>query len=168
MGVIMSIGTKLVAAACAALFATSCATQREKVSWPAGMFGVDGWNGTNPDKQPIVQVDGEVATPLRAVVGPRLAYCVPSAYESYGDYGADPQFHENHRVRGYLGSSVLTGMLPPGLSMDGNGTISGIPLQRGNWITTLQAGTYNCAGKIAGGFTQQIIFKIGGSGVVHQ
>ena len=163
----MSNRIKIAAAACAALFASSCATQPEKVSWPAGMFGLDGWNQTAPDKQPIVQVAGEVATPLNVVTGPKMAYCVPSAYESYGDYGVDPKFHEAHRTRAYLGGSVLTGTLPPGLSMDGNGSISGIPLTRGNWVTTLQAGTYTCAGKVVGGFTQQIIFKIGGTGVVY-
>jgi hypothetical protein len=52
--------------------------------------------------------------------------------------------------------------------MDQNGTITGVPLQRGNWDTTLRAGTDNCVGKPMGGESYRVIFKIGGSGVVHQ
>jgi hypothetical protein len=148
----------------AALALVACSTVDTDATWVAGHYSQQGWAGAYVNG--VLQVTGEVATPITPVKGPSV-YCVLQSYTSHYD---DDQSGLRHKFwdEWYVGGTVESGTLPPGLSMDENGTITGIPLQRGNWIVTLRAGNENCVGQPVIGQSQQVIFKIGGSGVVYQ
>ena len=156
----------LVVGALVALALAACGTTTSGVgtTWNAGFNSQKGWQG--PYVNGVLQISGEVATPITPVKGPSV-YCVLQSYVShYGDENTWPR--HKYWDEYFLGGTVEAGSLPPGLSMDQNGTIAGIPLQRGNWIVTLRAGNENCVGQPVAGKSQQVIFKIGGSGVVYQ
>lgn len=108
-----------------------------------GFYGVTSRWGYNDD------IEGKVGYQL-AVSGPR-ARCEP-----------DRNWSAN--------LSITTGVLPPGLSMDSSGAITGIPTQRGNWIVTMHMGPVTCGGSTYNdaAFDQQLRFHIGGTGEVVQ
>jgi len=66
---------------------------------------------------------------------------------------------------------VASGSLPPGLVMNSNGSINGIPTQRGHWIVRMQVANATCGGQAFPNMTawySDIRFHITGSGQVVQ
>jgi hypothetical protein len=106
-----------------------------------GLYRLNGWNGTRSD----IDVEGEVGHQL--YVSAPTADCEPSNNWSSN-------------------TSVSSGSLPPGLSMDEHGLISGIPTDRGHWIVEMQDSDVECGGQSFEGYTQQLRFHITGSGKV--
>ena len=113
---------------------------REGVNFMCSTCGAEGiqWDFGGTD------IDGEVGHPL-TVKSPTMA-CP-------GDWYARD-------------TRIVSGTLPPGLTFDKSGNISGIPTERGHWV--MMVGMYNiqCNGESAKGFTQQLRFHITGTGKV--
>jgi len=120
-----------------------------------GFYNVKGWN-----YQPVyyanqssegtaygVDINGEVGHPFN-VAGP-TALAVPT-HSWYAYY------------------RVLSGSLPPGLTLDDVGGISGIPTQGGHWIVTIECYNMTTNGTSYLGFQQQVRLHINGGGKVVQ
>lgn len=138
----------LLAAIAAIGFILACASappaQRDwKETAKPGLYSLTGWGNW------IGDVDGEVGHSL--YVGSPTAWCLPSRNWSL-----------SHRI--------LSGALPPGLSVSNTGAsnITGIPTERGHWIVKLQVYNIQCGGQTYDGFEQEIRFHITGSGKVIQ
>lgn len=101
-----------------------------------------------------LEVNGDVGHPV-FVSGP-VARCV--------DYnGARTSWYRNGDVK------ILTGKLPPGLTIDDRGNIRGIPTDRANYIVNLLYGdSLQCGFQNFAPFEQQIRFYIKGTGEVIQ
>lgn len=106
-----------------------------------GLYNLEGWGYWAGD------VNGQVGYPLG--VGGPTASCRPSGTWS-------------------LNTSVVSGALPPGLSIGDGGAIGGIPTERGHWIVRLRAYNIQCNGTGYDGFEQELRFHITGSGQVIQ
>jgi hypothetical protein len=111
---------------------TSCGTEQEGSGYEPGTLGYDadklgvqivsnGWRLWSPSGD----VNGEVGHPL-TVNGPR------GGHECNGGWNGD--------------TGIASGQLPPGLSEDNNGDISGIPTERGHWIVTMKLQNIRCNG----------------------
>lgn len=119
----------------------------------AGISNLRGWDYrevdyyTNPEKWTALgsDIDGEVGHPL-TVQGPG-ADCPPSGHWS-------------------ANGSVISGTLPPGLTLDDGWTISGIPKERGHWIVTMELSGITCNDAFYNSVTQQLRFHITGTGKV--
>ena len=67
----------------------------------------------------------------------------------------------------YSRSSIISGNLPPGVSLGRDAVISGIPTERGHWIVKMKMDNVQCNGSYYEGFEQELRFHITGSGTVH-
>lgn len=110
-----------------------------------------GWAGkpyhSYNNKAEDADIDGEVGHPL-SVSHPRMK-CV----------GGD----------GWSGESkVVSGTLPPGLTLHSSDDIDGIPTERGHWVVRLREYNLTCGGNDFGDFEQELRFHISGSGKVIQ
>lgn len=119
-----------------------------------GLYGLTGWNGQVAYKTgdswiaSAIDVNGQVGYPL--TVYPPTAECIPKT-----------------SVKWSASSELVSGKFPPGIGFkQGEHTITGIPTERGHWITTMKVWDVNCNGNFYLGFTQEIRFHITGSGVV--
>ncbi|MEK6372113.1 MAG: hypothetical protein AABO58_05405 [Acidobacteriota bacterium] len=135
------------------LFALAgCATLDTPQTENPGVYGLKGWNYSSVWSSPTentveaADINGEVGHPL-TVEGPRMRVS-PS-----GNWTGN--------------KSVVSGSLPPGLTMDNYGQIKGIPTERGHWIVKVELGTVTAVGQTWLGFTQELRFHITGSGKVN-
>ena len=112
---------------------------------------VGGWGPGYQCKNAAIDIDGEVGHMLE-VQGPRTM-C-----------RTDAEFNIPWSVY----SEVASGTLPPGIELNNNSSISGIPTQRGHWIVTMKiSNIQNACGQPAmPGFKQQLRFHITGTGKV--
>jgi hypothetical protein len=99
------------------------------------------WNSSVGD------IDGKVGYPLN-VDGPTAQGCA-------GSWSSRPH--------------VAEGSLPPGMSLQNNSDVSGIPTERGHWIVTMEMSNIACGGQAYPlmTFKQQLRFHITGTGEVH-
>ena len=86
-----------------------------------GVPPVNGWSLWRPNGD----VNGEVGHPI-SVYGPR------GGGDCRGGWNAFTGLH--------------SGRLPPGLSVDDSGDITGIPTERGHWIVTMRISNIQCNG----------------------
>jgi hypothetical protein len=103
-----------------------------------GLYGLEYYGG---------DINGEIGHPL-GVSQPR-ARCEPDH-----NWTADDR--------------IISGTLPPGLTVQSNGSISGIPTERGHWIVKQEIYNIRCAGESWQGSVREIRFHITGSGKVVQ
>lgn len=116
----------------------------EQYGWnykPVIYDGMDGHEGSVEG----VDIDGEVGYPL--FVKGATANCEPT-----------------HEWNG--SAEVILGALPPGLTLQDNFDITGIPTERGHWIVSIKLSDIQCDGSYYMGFTQQLRFHITGTGKV--
>ena len=147
-GINISKGTakSLILLACAVTiwFLLACASSqstRTRVEAP-GWYGItDGWNYGNGD------VNGEVGH--RLYVDSPKGKCLPGR-------------------NWYADTSIVSGTLPQGLTMNNVGVISGIPTERGHWIVRLRKYNIQCEGKYYKDYEQELRFHIKGTGKVIQ
>ena len=123
-----------------------------------GLYQVYGWSnggnsyefawvpGATQNVANDIDVNGELGHPLY-VSGP-TANCAPGQWSG-------PE-------------RILTGRFPAGVSMKGNGDLTGIPTERGHFIVTLVTDQITCNGSNYPGFRQEVRFHITGSGEVVQ
>jgi hypothetical protein len=119
-----------------------CTTTQHRKTEEAGWYGIStGWNESMGD------VNGEVGH--RMYVGGPRGKCLPS--------------------RSWSSSQrIVSGSLPPGLSMDGTAAISGVPTERGHWIVNLELSNITCEGKTYRDYSQELRFHVTGTGRVIQ
>lgn len=129
----------LAAAAATIGFLIACASTPQEQQRSPGLYNLKGWNYWNGD------ANGKVGHEV-FISGPR-ALCVPS-----------------HRWSSSM--QILSGSLPPGLSMDSAYNIKGIPTRRGHWIIKLKLYDVECGGSRYEGLTQELRIHITGSGRV--
>jgi len=113
---------------------------------------VGGWGPGNQCKQAAIDIDGEVGHPL-TVRGPHASCKTDEEY--------------SHSWNLY--PEVISGTLPPGLAINRDSSIGGIPTERGHWIVTMKASNIHdvCGVPVSSpSFTQQLRFHITGSGKV--
>lgn len=92
-----------------------------EIATKLGVPMVSGFNSWSPNGD----VNGEVGHPL-SITGPR------GGNGCNGGWNAD--------------TDIASGQLPPGLTMQNSGDISGIPTQRGHWIVTMKFANIRCNG----------------------
>jgi hypothetical protein len=129
----------LAAAAATIGFIIACASTPQERQRSPGLYNLTGWNHWNGD------ANGEVGHQVY-ISGP-TALCAPSR-------------------RWSSSMQILSGSLPPGLSMDSGYNITGIPTRRGHWILKLKLYDVECGGSQYRGFTQDLRIHIAGSGRV--
>jgi len=108
-----------------------------------GLYSLTGWNGQTWGQD----INGEVGHPM-FVNGP-TADCQPS-----GNWTAN--------------SRIISGTLPPGMSLLTSDVISGLLTERGHWIVKVELYSVQCNGQGYEGLTQELRFHISGSGKVVQ
>ena len=97
-------------------------------------------------------VDG--CTDINGEVGHSLSLNGPTA-------DCEPSGQWNCQIR------VASGTLPPGISIDDIGNITGIPTERGHWIVTMKVSNIQCNGEPTNmDYTQKLCFHITGTGKV--
>lgn len=113
----------------------------KKITYKPGWYGVErGWNNWNTN------VDGQVG------------------YELY----VDPPRGRCEPYKNWTGSSsVVSGTLPPGLTITSNSTITGIPRERGHWLVKLRMSNIQCGGVYYKDFEQELNFHITGTMKVY-
>lgn len=116
---------------------------------PPGLYNLKGWNGglVSNGKGQDVDIDGTVGHPI--TVGGPTASTVPSG------------------TGWSLSNRIISGSLPPGLNIQDNDTITGIPTERGHWIVSIEIFNVKFNGSSYQGYTQQLRFHITGSGKVN-
>ena len=92
-----------------------------------------------------IDINGEVGHPV--LVGYPTADCKPGGHWSSNQ-------------------EVASGTLPPGLVLNGDGSITGIPTERGHWIVMMNESNIQCNGESYYDFAQQLRFHITGTGKV--
>ena len=117
-----------------------------QVPWEIG-----GWGPGYQCKNAAIDIDGEVGHGLK--VDGLHAICK-----------TDDEF----KVPWTASFEVVSGTLPPGLTLNKDSTISGIPRERGHWVVTIKV--YNihnvCGHAHTPGFRQELRFHITGTGKV--
>lgn len=109
-----------------------------------GFYGVSRWwNYNNGD------INGEI--------GHRIFVKGPGAW-----------CYDRGRSAGWNASTkIYSGQLPPGLVLNSNDDITGIPTDRGHWIVVLGYDYIECLGSRYRGFTQELRFHVKGTGEVY-
>ncbi len=119
-----------------------------------GLYSVTGWGGAScwgmtsgNDHGTCNGIDlyGTVGHPFNAE-GPR-ANCVPGGQWSNS-------------------TTLTSGTLPPGLTWENSGDITGIPTTSGHWILEMNDNPLTCGGTTYIGFVQEVRIHIGGGGPV--
>jgi len=78
-----------------------------------------------------------------------------------------PTYRPVPRGPWYCKYRIIKGSLPPNLILNSNGDITGIPTEPGHWIVTLEQYDVYFNGSYWWGFTQRLLFHMGGGGPVH-
>ena len=112
------------------------------------LFYVFGWGGQWNYTSAGVDIDGEVGHPLTVEGLQHNSRACSTPWTA--DF------------------EVAEGTLPPGLKLNTDSSISGIPTERGHWIVTMKAFNIEnaCGRPSTPGFTQQLRFHITGTGKV--
>jgi hypothetical protein len=153
------------------LFATNCALAIGAIHWAGcvapqqrntyheptepGFYNIKGWgysyvyfaNKDSEGKAGDIDSDGTVGHPY--TLGGPTTLAIPTHHWT-------------------ATATIQSGTLPPGLTMNDDFSISGIPTERGHWIVTLHLADMITNGVTYYGFTQQVRFHITGSGEVNQ
>ena len=145
----------ILVSALALFFLSGCATARPvQATQEPGVYETYGWNtaavwwnNSQVGEAGSQDINGEVGHPLY-VRGPSTV-TVPSNEAS----------SSNKRI--------ASGTLPPGMTLDAVGAVTGIPTERGHWIVTLEVYGRSFRGVSYKGYTQQLRFHITGSGRVN-
>jgi hypothetical protein len=117
-----------------------------QVPWEIG-----GWGPGYQSKNAAIDIDGEVGRELK--VDGLHAICK-----------TDAEF----KVPWTASFDIVSGTLPPGLTLNNDSTISGIPRERGHWVVIMKVSNIHnvCGHADTPGFTQELRFHITGSGKV--